>query len=169
MRNAPLFVLVLLVLATSLTGLPSFAQHDAHEVLATSTEADEVWTALHDADYRSWGTFPRREPGFYEGTRPHGALLRLYVNDVAAENFLGLPHGTVIVKENWVDEETLRSIAVMRRIDGFAPDSGDWWYARYEPDGSVATENGERLVGDVPSCGGCHRAAEGGDWVYGNE
>ena len=81
-----------------------------------------------------------------------------------------MPHRSVIVKENYgPDGQTLQSLTVMMRVKGFDPDNNDWWWAKYEPDGSIAKLGGKRVVGKVSSCAECHSTAEGGDLVFEND
>ena len=127
------------------------------------------WKWLEDAAYRNWAPFPGHPASFYEGTRPHGAKLKTYVNRVAAANPEDPPHGSIIVKENYSADEELVATTIMKRVEGFAPDHGDWWWAKYTADGAVAEQNGEMIAGAVPSCIGCHEGAEGDDYVFAND
>lgn len=157
---------VLVVGVATFTG-PSIADH--HGKAANRPDPAAFMKRLQDASYRDWGTFPRRDEGFYPGNSPHGDLLRLFIDETAASAPLEPKHGSTIVKENFNEDEELLSITVMKRIEGFDPENGDWWYARYTADGEITTADGKPVAGKVESCVNCHRASEGADFVFGNE
>ena len=113
--------------------------------------------------YQSWALFPGKDK-LYKGKHPHGALLTTYVNDVALNginNKVGtLKDGAIIVKENYMPDKTLGAVTVMYRVKGYDAEAGDWFWAKYKADGSIAKE------GKVAGCIGCHTAVIGNDWVF---
>lgn len=110
----------------------------------------------------------------YEGTEPHGMMLETFYT----VGTIGGTTGDLIVKRNFgpegvsVDEVLsnpdghLGAYTVMfRREDGYDPENLDWFWARYNPDGSIA-ENpmGMALAGRVAKgmdegCIACHQGA----------
>ena len=73
------------------------------------------------------------------------------------------------VQKVFNDPATNRKIvAVMyKREKGYDPKNQDWFYTKYNPDGSPQKNpKGVLLTGRVPKCLGCHKAAAGGDYVY---
>ena len=128
-----------------------------------SAEGQAVYDYITKADpYQQWSLFPGKGK-LYKGQHPHGALLTTYVNDVALKginNRVGvLDNGAIIVKENYMPDKTLGAVTVMYRVKGYDPDAGDWFWAKYKADGSIAKE------GKVAGCIGCHTAVIGNDWV----
>jgi len=113
--------------------------------------------------YQGWALFPGKGK-LYKGKHPHGALLTTYVNDVALngiKNKVGtLKDGAIIVKENYMPDKTLGAVTVMYRVKGYDPEAGDWFWAKYKADGSIAKE------GKVAGCIGCHTAVIGNDWIF---
>ena len=113
--------------------------------------------------YQGWSFYPGKDK-FYKGRHPHGALLTSYVNDVALKginNKVGtLADGAIIVKENYMPDKTLGAVTVMYRVKGYDPDAGDWFWAKYKADGSIAK------AGKVAGCIGCHAAVINNDWVF---
>lgn len=136
---------------------------------AEAPDPADLWSWLDDAEYEHWAPYPGLPAEFYEGSRPHGALLKTYVNRVGAANPADPPHGTVIVKENYSADEELAAITVMKRIEGYDPEHRDWWYAKYTASGDVAQQNGNAVAGKVPSCRSCHANAGGDDYVFAND
>ena len=113
--------------------------------------------------YQQWALFPGKDK-LYKGQHPHGAFLTTYVNAIALKginNRVGiLDDDAIIVKENYTPDKTLAAVTVMYRVKGYDPDAGDWFWAKYKADGSIAKE------GKVAGCIGCHTAAIGNDWVF---
>jgi hypothetical protein len=116
-----------------------------------------------DNPYHNWALFPGKDQ-FYKGQHPHGALLTTYVNHVALDGIKqkvgSLADGAIIVKENYMPDKTLGAVTVMYRVDGYDPEAGDWFWAKYNADGSIAKE------GKVAGCIGCHTAAINNDWIF---
>lgn len=132
-------------------------------------DAQALWQHLEEADYQSWPSYAGTPDDLYEGQRPHGALLRTYANEPAATNPDDLPEGSIIVKENYTPQRELAAITVMQKASGYDPGNQDWFWVKYDPDGTVARQNGTELAGKVQSCIGCHASAAGDDYVYTND
>lgn len=132
------------------------------------------WDWMKDVQYRNWGPAPGQGEDAYEGKSPHGAFLKMYLNRKALANPKNPPAGSVIVKENYTaDGKTLAAITVMYKANGYDPEHGDWYYVKYNADGSVARtspEKGSRkIVGKFSACIECHAGAKGGDYVFFND
>jgi len=136
--------------------------------MAIDTTAEAVWAFLENANYREGWTFWPGRSLFYEGTRPHGALLNTYLNDLALSGLAemredstrhDLPSGAMLVKENYLPDSTLASITVLMKVENYDPDHHDWFWMKRLPDGTVEAS------GRVESCISCHTAASE-DWDY---
>lgn len=105
----------------------------------------------------------------YEGSNPHGTVLVTLEGEVSVDG----ERGEVIVKRNYggapatietVSDnptEYLMATTVMFRL------SGEWFWAKYMPDGSYDTApNGTPLVGQPTGCVSCHNNAAGNDMVF---
>jgi hypothetical protein len=108
------------------------------------------------------------------GKSPHGAFLRYYIN---TEKGKMTEYGSIIVKENYGEksEDALGAVTVMKRIKDYDPETGDWFYVKYSPEGEVM-ENaaGKPLAGLVgkggpKGCIPCHASAGGDDYVFLND
>lgn len=140
--------------------------------------ASVLWKALEDA--RLVG--PRAiQPKPYEGQEPHGAIL----TTLASTLNIGGHTGAVWVKNNHVGEGVsveavandpyrfLDSVTVMyRREAGYDRDNKNWFWAKYNPDGTLqANPKGMRLAGRVAKgadagCIACHTGAPGNDYLF---
>jgi hypothetical protein len=135
-----------------------------HETAAVQPEAQGVWQYITDTNpYTDWRYFPGYE-GMYPGQSPHGAYLKLYVNDTAyraAKDGTTMPDGAILVKENYgKDKQTLMAVTPMYKVDGYNPSADDWFWAKYGANGDVMA------AGKVNSCIQCHRSAKGGDYLF---
>lgn len=136
------------------------------------TFEDGFWRYLREAApaYRTWGPWPGQDGDFYPGESPHGDLLKMYLNRTAASDPDGLPNGSILVKENYAaDRRTLLAVTVMYRVENFDPVHGDWYWMKYNANGSIAKQDGRKLAGKVASCIECHSKAKGEDFVFTND
>jgi len=134
-----------------------------------ATFEDRFWNYLQQANYENWAPLPGTATDFYPGQSPHGAFLKVYANRGAAGNPDKLPTGSIIIKENYNEQKQLGAITVMYRGKGYDREHNDWYWVKYNPDGSVAQKNGNRLAGRVKGCADCHSGAGGGDFVFLND
>lgn len=129
--------------------------------------AEAVLAYLEAADFRSsWDLWPGKGEK-YEGTEPHGALLTTYLNPAAtraaAEGAGQLPPGAIVVKDNFMPDGTLAASTVMYKIEGYNPQAGDWWWAKFMPDGTVDMDG--MAQGRVEMCIGCHARGADNDYL----
>lgn len=114
--------------------------------------AADLWDAI--ADRASWD-----QPSKWQGVQPsndlspHGPYAEIHGNSIAAANF-GATHddGAVLTKDIFEDADgtMARNVFAMQKIDGYDPDNGDWFWVRYDLDGSAVA------AGAVGGCYGCH-------------
>ncbi len=116
----------------------------------------------------------------YTGQHPHGAILDALDGPI---NIDGKLH-RIIIKRNYGGpgvsksavandpEKYLKAVTVMLKRPGYDPDNKDWFWVKYNADGSLATNPaGMKLAGKVAKgkpkgCIACHTAAPGGDMVF---
>ena len=97
----------------------------------------KFWRYLRHNNYKNWAPVPGQTGDFTAGQSPHGNLIKMYLNRTAAGNTDTMPVGSIIVKENYNEDESLQAITVMYKNAGYNPGSGDWYWVKYNPDGSV--------------------------------
>jgi len=145
---------------------------------ADVTFAEDLLPALEN--HESWPM----QSDVTAGESPHGAFVRLYFNTVQidGENY------HVIVKDNYGGADaSIESISadpatffgamtvMVQREPGYDPENGDWFYAKYLPEGSLDVNlAGVALAGRVgkgmdAGCIPCHQAADGGDFLFRND
>lgn len=135
--------------------------------------ADQLWQIMTErnlAGENAVQAFP------YPGTDPHGMMLETFYTNATVDGH----EGALVVKRNYgpdgvtVDEvlgsrkEHLASVTVMfRRAQDYAPDSGNWFWVKFLPDGSLdQAPNGTPLAGMAQGCISCHASAEGDDYLF---
>lgn len=140
--------------------------------------AKATWEAMEG--YQEW----KMVSGFYPGKSPHGKVLRIYYSMV---NVDGKPYH-IIVKDNYVgkdaDVETVSQspmdymgpvTIMLQRDEGYDPDNNNWFWAKYNKDGSLdKNQQGMALAGRVAKgmnagCIACHANAKGGDYLFSND
>ncbi len=151
--------------ATTDQDAPSPGTATAQSTAMPAPDANAVWAYIAETQpYTQWQPWPGK-PDMYPGQSPHGAYLKLYVNPAAMQALQAgnttMPDRAILVKENYAaDQSTLVAITPMYKIDGYNPSAGDWFWAKYGPEGQVMT------AGKVDSCIECHQKAEGDDWLF---
>jgi len=110
----------------------------------------------------------------FVGSRPHGSIQEVIVTEANIDG----QHGRLIVKHNYGAEEELtpksvysanheqnyEALTIMfQREAGYDPENNDWFWAEYNPDGSILVFQGANLSGRAPACLGCHTPLGGKD------
>lgn len=164
----PLLLCMALVafLATPMVGV---ATEKGKAELPPATGKD-LWSHLTKVNYqKSFALWPGKGK-LYKGTEPHGALLTTYVNKAALGAIQGkkgtMPAGAIVVKENYMPDKKLAAITVMYKVAGYNPDGGDWFWAKYTPDGKIEAEGKSEMAN---MCIGCHGKAKANDFLFTGE
>jgi len=172
--------LLLMALATPVFSQPPSAQGSGSS-RATPTApkpptvdefAASLWQFIHrdKAPYQQW---PSSSSAPVAGVdNPHGAGSSVY-SDVAAKSWQQPSHGSILVREEHDTEQKLRGVSVMYRVKGTAPQTNDWYWILYQPDGKLAKSpgngGGKPVIGQLGTCIACHRKAPGQDLVFSND
>jgi len=124
----------------------------------------ELWQQLQDANYmENWATVPGKGT-LYRGQGPHGMLLSTYLNSAAAEAMQAktgtMPEQAIIVKENYMPDETLAAITVMVKRAGYDADHNDWFWTKFGPDGGI------QATGKPAGCISCHGSVRSNDYIF---
>ncbi|MEE8353009.1 MAG: cytochrome P460 family protein [Dehalococcoidales bacterium] len=154
-------VVVVLVLAVAVTVVVAPSCRSA--ALPAAAGVDLYAHITDEDDYRQWRLWPDKGE-LYPAQEPHGAFLTTYVNDRAHSAIAGkkgaIPARSIIVKENYDADKNLVALTVMYKVSGYNPDEGDWFWAKYRPDGTIDAE------GKVPGCIECHGLVRDNDFIY---
>ncbi|MBI4687809.1 MAG: cytochrome P460 family protein [Nitrospirae bacterium] len=147
-------------------GLAAYAVHEiipsGYKVPYPAADAERVNEYLIKYNpYRAWAMWPGKGK-LYKAAEPHGALLTTFVNDVALEsikNKKGMVNNSIIAKENYTADEKFVGLTVMYKVKGYNPEAGDWFWAKYRPDGTA------EVSGKVKMCIDCHSKAKDNDFI----
>jgi hypothetical protein len=125
--------------------------------------AERLWERISgESQYTDYDFWPGHE-GLRPGQAPHGVYHKVYINRDLKERLPVTsriaPEGTIIVKENYTVDEELAALTVMVKVKDFAPEAGDWFWARYSPDGTAGPS------GKVQSCLECHAGVADNDYI----
>ena len=123
--------------------------------------AEEFWTYITKTspytEWKFWDDFSGLQPG----NSPHGDFVKVYVNDILYNaDSTPVPYGSIQVKEAYNKDKKMTAITVMYKVEGYNPDAGDWYWARFSTDGRGGPE------GKVNMCIGCHRPKANNDYIY---
>ena len=139
--------------------------------------AGKLWQAMLKSGYVGRNGHMSRP---YTGQHPHGAILDTISGKIRVDG----QKLDVIVKRNYGGEgvsiasvandpaKYLKAITVMLKRPGYDPETQDWYWAKFKPDGSLDTNPaGMMLAGKVAKgkpkgCIACHTAAPGGDMMF---
>lgn len=117
----------------------------------------------NENNYKKWNGWPGKE-ALYPGREPHGSLLTTYVTEDAFSAIKDkkgiLPHGSIIVKENYNADAVLMGITVMYKVKGYDAEHNDWFWARYSAEDGVFAE------GKVNECIDCHAKRKDNDYLW---
>lgn len=124
---------------------------------------ERLWNRIKvESDFEDWAFWPGHE-GIQPGQAPHGPFHEIYVNGVLLSALptasRTAPAGSIIVKENRNADREVTAVTVMAKVEGFAPDAGDWFWARYDTSGKVQAE------GRIQGCVACHAGMKDNDYV----
>lgn len=124
---------------------------------------ERLWTRItEETDFADYSFWPDHE-GVHPGQAPHGRFHRIYINGIL-ENALPIadrvaPVGSIIVKENLSSDKELVAVTAMAKVTGYNSDHGDWFWAKFDPDGTVAVE------GSPAGCINCHLGMKENDYI----
>ena len=130
---------------------------------ADKITGDVLWNRIeNESNWDSWGHWPGLD-GLVAGQSPHGKFHEIYVNAPLLEAIpiasKIAPDGSIIVKENFDANKNPTNVTVMAKVKGYDPAHGDWFWARFFPDGKVDE------AGKVASCIACHEGMKSNDYV----
>lgn len=126
-------------------------------------KAKSLWDMMQSQNYQeTWALYPGKGK-LYKGQEPHGMLLTTYVNAEAEKGLKSgkkeLPKGSILIKENYKPDKTLAAITVM---DKTGEGKDEWFWVKFNPDGTVAKKGDMSLAGKPGGCIACHSASTSG-------
>jgi len=179
-RRPKLAALGLTLAAALMATGPAMAQ-DADAPFGTQADADYaklIWDVMAAEKLVGEGAIMSVP---YEGSDPHGMMLETFYTTATIDGH----EGQLVVKRNYGPEgveamqvladpaKHLGAITVMfRREEGYDPDTKDWFWAKYLPDGTMdKNPKGMMLAGRVAKgadagCIACHTGAGGDDFMF---
>lgn len=109
--------------------------------------------------YEKWSYWPDHQ-GIQPGRAPHGEKHKVYINERAKSSKRPpVQYGAIQVKENYSKSGKLMAITVMYKIAGYNPIDGDWFWAKYTPQGAA------KPFGKPMGCIDCHGTRARNDFI----
>ena len=123
--------------------------------------ATEFWTYISETspytEWKSWDDFSGMQPG----NSPHGAFVKVYVNDILHKaEYTPVPFDSIIVKEAFNSDKKMTALTVMYKIKDYNPEGGNWYWVRFSTEGKGGPE------GKVAMCIGCHKPKANNDYIF---
>ncbi|MCK5673083.1 MAG: cytochrome P460 family protein [Spirochaetales bacterium] len=158
MKKIIIFIMIIIISACSKP-----VEQSTTPIKVSEIKGDILWKRItEEANYETYSFWPDHE-GIQPGQSPHGTYHRIFINKVLVEDLpskdMILPEGSIIVKENLNSEKSLDAITVMVKVKNYNPDAGDWFWAKYTPEGEVLAE------GTPGGCIGCHEGMDENDYI----
>ncbi|MFN3168351.1 MAG: cytochrome P460 family protein [Phycisphaeraceae bacterium] len=120
------------------------------------------------ADYKTWQT-PDWVDGYQPSRHPVPKFVRYYVNAKGMSDIDNPPDGAIFVKEQFDQDKQFINLTVMKKIDGYDPENGDWYWAITDDQRRV-TNAGKLDTAWTSSCISCHKKGDGGgDLLFVND
>lgn len=162
-RHCVRYSMLVLMIVVGFSACESREQAEFQPFTAEQITGEALWERINvKSDYHEYPQWPGHE-GRKPGQAPHGVFHEIYINSTLSEalpeNPEVAPNGTIIVKDSYNAEDELTAITVMAKVEGFAPDSGDWFWAVYSPVGETLRS------GNVGGCVTCHAGMKDNDYI----
>gem|GEM_PF-3464050 len=146
-------------------GLGEIEVGERPEASVERTTAEKLWPEL--ASYRDW-TAHTAVP--VRGQHPQGEYIQLFYNETAKAALGGegdWPNDVVFVKDNYTSNPAGDGSGELVAITAMKKGAGVWFWAQYQPDGSVAeAPDGTVIAGTAElACVDCHTSAQQRDHV----
>lgn len=130
---------------------------------AVEITGERLWQRLtEESDYKVYRQWTGHE-GMRPGQSPHGALHEVFANrdiyDALPVDGAEVPYGSIIVKENYRSTKELDKLTVMAKVEGYSPDTNDWFWSVFSPTGEVLAE------GSPAGCLSCHGGLVSNDYI----
>ncbi|MBD3179832.1 MAG: hypothetical protein GF417_09650 [Candidatus Latescibacteria bacterium] len=157
-----IFSVVLMVLSASMLIAGDEKKIHMNKCLPPAEGKPFIEYIMNVSPYHGWGDWPGHA-GMKEGKSPHGKYIKLLANPIALKAVREgkeMPHGAIIMKENYNEKKELVALTPMYRVKGYNPEGGDWFWAKTGPDGKIMAE------GKIKGCIDCHARVKKKDWVF---
>ncbi len=132
------------------------------QVALPAADAGKVYEYITKYNpYGQWELWPGKGR-LYKGREPHGALLTTFVNRTAyysIKDRKGMAYDSIIVQENYDADKKFDALTVMYKLKSYNPEGGDWFWAKYTPDGRVLAS------GKAEACIKCHGEKKENDFI----
>jgi hypothetical protein len=157
------YAFLLCCLAALLAGCAKKIEPILPPLTKAEISGDRLWKRITvDTDYDIYASWPGMK-GMRPGQSPHGKFHEVYINATLATALpiasKTAPNGSIIVKENFTADKKLSNVTVMAKVSGYNPEDGDWFWAKYDPEGKVIVE------GEVETCYQCHEGVKDNDYA----
>ena len=152
-------IMVSLLLSAGIVVACSLQKTRTDDIL--QTDAATLWTYITQTmPYTEWDRF-KGTGELIDAAPPHGPKAKVYANELAKRSQYTANDGSIIVMEDYEENgTTLRAVTLMQKRTGYNPEAGDWFWAKFSPDGTVIEE------GKIQKCIECHVSMAFDDYTF---
>jgi len=156
-------VIILLMLSVLFFSCAAEDEPKLTPLSADEISGDRLWQRItEDSDFNNYRQWSGHE-GLRPGQSPHGVLHKVFANrdiyDALPVTTGEVPYGSIIVKENYTSTKKIDKLTVMAKVKGYSPETNDWFWAMYSPEGEVMAE------GSPSGCLSCHGGLVSNDYI----
>jgi hypothetical protein len=151
----------LLIALVAILAVLMFNVAQADEAKLPGPDGVALWKYITETDpYTKWGQWDDFK-GVQKSRSPHGPKVRVFVNKIGLEmKGPPAPYGMIEVKEALNNKGKIKNITVQYKVaEGYNPKGGDWFWAKYSPEGRVDAK------GKVKGCIKCHKGSGKNDYI----
>jgi hypothetical protein len=136
---------------------------DLQPLTRAEISGTRLWQRItEESDYTAYGQWAGHQ-GLRPGQSPHGSLHKVFINKplhaaVPLEEAVA-PEGSILIKENYNASEELVNLTVMAKVKDYSPETSDWFWAAFSPEGQVRAE------GSPGGCVSCHEGMKQNDYI----
>ena len=142
------------------------------QIPGNGAEAPAVVQGMSESEIQaliqSYKDFPALNTDLKRSDTHQGMMVRTHLDPTAMQAYQNkafpYANGAEVVKEGHMGADgPVSALFIMKKIEGYDPENGDWFYAMANGDGMVGEQ------GRMQMCISCHGAARDKDFIYGFE
>lgn len=156
-------ILILLAVILCFSACAPEEEPTLSPLTASDISGERLWQRVtEESDYHNYRQWKGHD-GMRPGQSPHGVWHEVFANrdiyDALPVSGGEVPYGSIIVKENYTSNKEFDKFTIMAKVEGYSPETNDWFWAAISSDGEVLAE------GSPMGCLSCHGGLVSNDYI----